>query len=828
MVLDTHGDQGNIPLGPRRGANVPCPLCSGKVQSIQLFPLGFQELKKSIELRVKEAASSGRDIFSTSPVESNSICGIKRDRETSGDLLEVEAAHAVFAQGKHGASISRDSDALRTGRWTEEEMEYVDVLIKAFDKGQLPLPHGTKLCSFLCDALLCKSSRLTKKMKNAKLSARNFELGSATIQTNACLQMAQAFKLLQDRFVMSMPSEYKRLEFGFNLSMHWRTCFSDLCVQIGYPNLDGSAFIASLEEYERLASNADEGMRNVRRRRMVGSFSSDGPCTSLPLKSNSVLAQLGSNGGTNGILASRRTCTEELLSETGIPSIDLFLGGNEFNLVHGEKLHDSFTGIFEADEGNDGEPESSFHRLVHGDSVSRDPFLEVIADYLEELDLPFQHADVWVPSFVNGGSNDDICLLHAGGVTRRDQDGHLWSAFESFGAYSKSFSFAPGRGLVGRVFASGKTMWEFGLNKLDPEFFLRVGGAEEYGVRTAVGIPFSTSGVGRMVVELYSCNHIPEDSFLAFQFAQELSRYAPAPKWKLVVEMSDETREGGQALSSGERPASIGELPPAGKETVSRSSRSCLVPPSETPGISADQDKDVAEIISLIGEELAIEDGNAIDDPTLFQQLMNIRLLMLRSSNRRSAEENDKIDILKNSYKNYSADDRRTGRELTILLAREWLCLSEVTGNLPRGRVSPQACDQVEAVPDPMSSKSTGQYTSHEFSPVLKPMNSFKRSSTDMGNGMMTPPLYLPSTANVSRNFNRRDNSVMVFDHNHRTLAPPMTSKVGQPPLFHNTMGRTVSCGTIPSMSSHSDLETANRTNGFFFFSKPARGQSFD
>lgn len=60
-----------------------------------------------------------------------------------------------------------DSDRLhfRTGRWSHDETVYVDQIIRLFDGGCLALPNGIKLNELLRDMLLCKSSRLTKKMK---------------------------------------------------------------------------------------------------------------------------------------------------------------------------------------------------------------------------------------------------------------------------------------------------------------------------------------------------------------------------------------------------------------------------------------------------------------------------------------------------------------------------------------------------------------------------------------------------------------------------------------------------------------------------------------
>eukprot|EP00980_Cylindrotheca_fusiformis_P027634 scaffold21598_cov64-Cylindrotheca_fusiformis.AAC.1 len=78
-------------------------------------------------------------------------------------------------------------------------MAYVDHLVTTFDEGKLPVAEGVKLNTLLCDLLLCKSSRLTKKMKNAKLSTRTFKAaqsGPVVVNKEDC----QILSALQETF----------------------------------------------------------------------------------------------------------------------------------------------------------------------------------------------------------------------------------------------------------------------------------------------------------------------------------------------------------------------------------------------------------------------------------------------------------------------------------------------------------------------------------------------------------------------------------------------------------------------------------------------------
>ncbi len=811
LILDNNdATDSNIPLGPRQEKSLPCPVCkSGVVRGVHVLPLCFDHLKRSIQLRVKESQSSRSTSTSISPSNEDNLSGNKRERSDSEAFLEVEATQAVYSQGMRAVSSS-DADSRRTGRWTDEEVEYVDILMKAFDKGQLPLPHGTKLSNFLCDALLCKASRLTKKMKHAKLSTRTFELQPSTLETCGELEILHS---LQEQFIMSMPFEYSRLELEFNLSMHWRSCLSDLCVQVGYVHLHGTSFIESLEEFERLAANAEESMRNVRRRRLAENYL---PSSSLPSKTKTTTSKpslkielFRSNGGDTRITVDEDFPADISVTfdEPGMGDISHF-GCNELDPDNLDNLHDSFTNFMQSEELEESRLATKPSRCFSIKKTPENPFMEIIAEYLEQLDLPFQHADTWVPSFVNNDDCEEVRLIHAGAVTRRDQDGERWAAFENFGEYSKGFSFAPGKGLVGRVYSTGRTMWEHGLNKLDPKFFLRAGGAEEYGVRTAVGIPFPTPGVGLMVVILYSCNHIPEDILLANQFAQELRRYAPAPKWKLVVEMTDTSSskcsDGSQ--NSLHRKVSINDFSPPGEDVFWGMSQNPSAMPLGkdemdsslvTPRDTNDNDDDSREIVSLIGEQLAVQSESTFEDPSLFQQLMRIRLMLLRPSNRRSAEENDRIDILKNSYKSYSARGLRSGKELVALLAQEWLCLSQSFSGVYNSKES-----------TPFSSDRSDTYRSHEFPPALEPIHGQLPGipSLDLGKGMMAPPVRLPGSSCSGNNPN---DPVVLYDHSIQDLMSsiplepfPSQTNFSSPPLS-STMTRTVSCGTsFPALNN--------------------------
>ena len=99
--------------------------------------------------------------------------------------------------------------------------------------------------------------------------------------------------------------------------------------------------------------------------------------------------------------------------------------------------------------------------------------------------------------------------------------------------------------------------------------------------------------------------------------------------------------------------------------------------------------------------------GNTI---SLLPHFISIRLLLLRPASRRSSQESDMIDILKNSYRAYSKDNRRSGAELATLLAKDWICLKSSIGG--------------GTAPAPVASKPAPDiHQSHAMHPLMSPTN---------------------------------------------------------------------------------------------------------
>lgn len=491
--------------------------------------------------------------------------------------IQAETSNLLLSHTRAGVG-GGDSENNRTGRWSGEEVSFVDHLVSCFDKGVLPLPHGVKLNEFLGDMLLCKSSRLTKKMKNAKLSSRSFSVRSPVsgVQPNCA-----TFSHLEEQFLASIPSEAMQLELSFNMTKLWRMHFSNLCIQIGYELLDATDWVSSLEEMERRAAEAEEVIRRVRRRRMglalrqdvgqgaaLGVFIAGKPASNTTIQPSTVASASGIGGGPRpGDSNLTKSGSTHSFQKTAS-----MISENDSSKPEEDEV-DFLTNVLElstALDGNGGHSTVEDYLIGIDDLVDPlsqlndaprtlgdcGPFLGKVINYMEMEGLPFEHADIWVPSILGNDRNDtgdvqgsnSLRLFHAGHATRSDLDASLALRMNEYGIYSTNFSFAPEVGLPGRVYANGKTSWETGLDAADPKYFERAGGANVYGIKCAVGIPLDASSVGRIVLAMYGTKEVPEDKNLTAKLLAEFTKWVPEPKWKLIIDLgpSDATQNGRQ------------------------------------------------------------------------------------------------------------------------------------------------------------------------------------------------------------------------------------------------------------------------------------------
>ncbi|KAL3931084.1 MAG: hypothetical protein SGBAC_011473, partial [Bacillariaceae sp.] len=159
-----------------------------------------------------------------------------------------------------------DGAELRTGRWTTEETMYCDKLIEKFEMGHLPIADGFKLNDFLAGMLKSKQSRLTKKMKNARLSAKTYKRSIGYISN---IEEAKEVSQLERLFFESIHCNMERAEIRFHMQKEWRELFSAYCVSIGQ-KLDADSWLSSVEEMDKRVSQAKDAARMARRKVLMG------------------------------------------------------------------------------------------------------------------------------------------------------------------------------------------------------------------------------------------------------------------------------------------------------------------------------------------------------------------------------------------------------------------------------------------------------------------------------------------------------------------------------------------------------------------------------
>jgi hypothetical protein len=214
----------------------------------------------------RSAASSKKPSTGSSNASNagKALVSSQADAPEIDDPEKCSSYEDEFLQSTAGTIISEDSEP-RTGRWTAAETSYVDELIVKFGLGALPIPAGVKLHEFLASILLCKGSRLTKKMKNAKLSTKSYTRNTGYI---ADLEDAIEFSALEEAFFHSIPCAMERSAIKFHMQRQWREMFCRVCSDLSLP-LKAESWLNSVEEVERRSSMAKVAARMKKRKQIV-------------------------------------------------------------------------------------------------------------------------------------------------------------------------------------------------------------------------------------------------------------------------------------------------------------------------------------------------------------------------------------------------------------------------------------------------------------------------------------------------------------------------------------------------------------------------------
>jgi hypothetical protein len=500
-IIITTPQQRCIPVTTNKPMTT-CPACQSNVRSLYLMPMDFSEIDQAKAAAASMAPSSKR--------------GKKRKNATIARLNPGVNATSMDDSG--------DGSDLRTGRWTTEETAYCDKLVAKYEEGQLPISENIKLNDFLANMLKSKQSRLTKKMKNAKLSAKSYKNGPGYVVDPAD---AREFSELEIAFYESISCDMERAEIRFHMQKEWRELFSSFCVSMGQ-KLDADDWLSSVEELDRRVSQAKDAARMARRKVMMG----------YALSKDSMNPERG-------------VFIEQNVSTEGNPSSDFMSAG-----------YSAMSGAFDAGSGSSGgrltaNGNTNKRQRIGADRDLKDfssPFVGKVIKYIQRHQLPFEHIDAWVPSFISapdetnnnassGGDNGDSsnpeqkCRLCFAGFASTDVEipedtgsapqllsGQVQFDLLSFGEYSSKFSFDVGCGLPGRVYSSGICSWEQGVENAPSHQFERCGGAAQWGIKTVLGVPIPSPNVGRIVVLMYSRHDRSRDPEMVRRVTEELTK----------------------------------------------------------------------------------------------------------------------------------------------------------------------------------------------------------------------------------------------------------------------------------------------------------------
>eukprot|EP00816_Leptocylindrus_hargravesii_P001693 CAMPEP_0196805590 /NCGR_PEP_ID=MMETSP1362-20130617/5381_1 /TAXON_ID=163516 /ORGANISM="Leptocylindrus danicus, Strain CCMP1856" /LENGTH=735 /DNA_ID=CAMNT_0042178607 /DNA_START=268 /DNA_END=2475 /DNA_ORIENTATION=+ len=594
-------------------------------------------------------------------------------------------------QMKETFSNINDAYDRRTGRWTPEEMAYVDELIRTFEQGKLPLVNGMKLNDFLAGMLQCKQSRLTKKMKNARLSSRSYVRTSGHLDTEA---MAKEFSKLEEAFFRSIACDFVRAEVRFHMQKEWRELFSNYCVHADQP-LNADDWLSSVEELERRVSIAKDSARLQRRKLMMkyalnqdsqnpdqGVFidrsagrldisahivedSSSAhnhhrahPPSSVTASSNNV----GQRANATSSLSSQHARNFSFGNNSHGPETEEFLSLLSDSSIFGDAASTSDN----LQPSSTSTSKVSSHNGIHDHGSL---FLSKVKSYIVRSNAPFEHVDLWVPSYVtpndeqtqqahpsSGSISEDqkcrLCFAGADTVELSTEREEEHQNLVAFGDYSEKFSFDVGCGLPGRVYQSGIPTWEQSVQNAPFHHFERCGGAAQWGINTVVGVPIPSPNVGRVVLVLYSIHDRSKDHALVSRLCEEFAHYMPSPKWKLVVEC-------------GHRNFSRSSRSNSSSDTISKPHEK---KPGEKKGNAEEKTSD--EIVFLLGEHMPSDATSP--SASYLAGFMSLRLMLLRST--RSSQEDEWVRILVGSYQSYRSS-ARSGKDIAMLLARDCMFL---------------------------------------------------------------------------------------------------------------------------------------------------------
>jgi hypothetical protein len=530
-------------------------------------------------------------------------------KDNDGSEQHRKLSFLLWSNSTFEGEIDSDRLHFRTGRWSDDETVYVDQIIRLFDGGYLALPNGIKLNELLRDMLLCKSSRLTKKMKNAKLSTRSYRMETDNAQDLFFSHLSRA----QDNFLKTINCPVTRRVIRFNITRMWRIHFSNFCLQASYDKLSTQDWNASLEDMKGRIKHAEEAYRRVKRIKLESvqvsmkkqkiSQPSAHPALVHSLPNSTEMDKNSSERFPIQMTSVTYPEYDTMSDSKYLKPTKTFQAKSQCDnfenapIYQPEEKDDFWIGIFDLDEDHVADTSnkrseeksveyssdatknvSSLCSELHATNCDRNQsdklsssnhefenisskrtYLESLMNFVETEDFPFHYIDAWVPCLSTNdlsvclsskketNCTDSLTLIHAGDFKRSCISSEENLFLEKYGSYSKKISFDNGQGLPGRVYLTGSAIWEHRIRDQDPNLFLNTKDECILGIETVIALPVQSSKVGLMVVVLHSLDHVDEDPKITKKLTSFLHRFDPQPIWSIDINLPEKSSNQGSS-----------------------------------------------------------------------------------------------------------------------------------------------------------------------------------------------------------------------------------------------------------------------------------------
>jgi len=824
-----------------------CPCCSSPASGLEIIPLSFSEMDAAQRLSGyrNKSSSSNSSVFTAPP----------------GKRMHVELTSTGCGDPRTSSEASfYDPASPRTGKWSDEEIAFRDEMVPHFVDGSLPLPNGLKLIDFLSSALKSKPSRLTKKMKHAKLSTRHFHLNTGHIRSS---ERAKELSRLELCFVNSISDAVERSEIKFHMRKEWRDHVAERLTFLRI-QFDATEWLKSVDVMDRRSTSAKSRNRMVKRRFMMGKAMEKDTSSPTPgvfieqgsgvqdddvdleLLASALEANDAEDDDLRGLYYGDMVTAEPDTIQTGsavhaqeVSSADdggmnsyrrsITADRGRSNVVTRASFVSNSSRPSSADSNHPSSPAPFRSALLPSLGSAEGPnfrfaapFLAKIAAYVERERMPFEHVDIWVPSPSSdpimldptGATAPEPSLLGSGSsasTQKKDGDkGRLCFAGSAsmgvqivedsfsgvdfpapplldyrskpgckvvplssdeiyhlslFGSYSEKFSFSSGCGLPGRVFESAVPAWEQFIANAPSHLFERRGGAMQFGIQTALGLPIRSPNVGRIVVVLYSRHNREKDDGLVAKMVRDFQRFNPCPRWKLMVDMgstaspsnSNENNNpmmGGQQHQSQQGGAMEGVNRPEG-----------LTSAMATLSVKNAQ---ILSLISLLGENMPSDQTTPLGQQ--LHNIMSLRLVLLRTN--RAPQDEQLVESIVTLFQSY-IQAGRSRPDITLMLARDFAFHSKM------------------------------QHQQHQLAPNN---NMVLHQGLNFGGQMSIPPMQKLSLGAMASQPHQRQEISCQLDHTHHGLprrddVSAATAAVGPNPGQQNTINQCHS-SSVASFSS--------------------------